>query len=256
MPDCPTCRKPGEGEYCSQCGEDLQPDRITVRYVLTQFAEIFVGFESNRLLHTFRDLTFRPGTTIRRYLRGTRQSYYNPVDYVLLMGGLSILLSLFLNESIFDGSKAEAVRMAENKAFMSFLMDDVGTFFNLMLIFQFPIAGFLTWLRRSKGHHTLGEHIYANAYLSGQVLAFNLLFLALQRALPVNGFLLFLSELYGWFIMSYVSFSYFRWRHGNLKFPRVIWSVTFMIMVYGVSLFIGLLLAIGYFYLLFRWQSA
>lgn len=184
MRDCPTCRKPGEGAYCSQCGEDLQPDRITVRYVLAQFAEIFVGFESNRLLHTFRDLTLRPGTTIRRYLRGTRQGYYNPVDYALLMGGLSILLSLFLNESLFDSRKAESLRMAEDKAFMAFVLDDIGTLFNMMMIFQFPIAGFLTWLRRSKGHHTLGEHIYANAYLSGQVLAFNLLFLALRKPFP------------------------------------------------------------------------
>lgn len=70
----------------------------------------------------------------------------------------------------------------------------------------------------------------------------------------MNGFLLFLSEAYAWFITAYVSFSYFRWRHGNLKFPRVIWSVSFMIGVYGLSLFVGMLMAIGYFYLLYWWQ--
>jgi hypothetical protein len=62
---------------------------------MLQFMEIFTGFESNRLLHTFREMALRPGTTIRRYLRGTRQALYNPVDYALLMSGLSILLSLF-----------------------------------------------------------------------------------------------------------------------------------------------------------------
>lgn len=252
MKECPTCRQPGEGEYCSHCGEDLQPDRITIRYVLAQFAEIFVGFESNRLLHTFRDLALRPGTTIRRYLRGTRQSYYNPVDYAMLMGGLSILLSMFLNESLFEGRKAAAIGSAEDKAFMAYLLEDFGTLMNLTLLLQFPVAALLTWLRRMKGKHTLGEHVYANAYLSGQVLAYNLIMLALQHILPFGGFQLFLSEAYGWFIVGYVAFSYYRWLHVNLRFPRVVWSLLFMSSVYMMSLLLGFLLALAYYYAWFR----
>lgn len=255
MKECPTCRQLGEGEYCSHCGEDLEPDRITVRYVLTQFAEIFVGFESNRLLHTFRDMAVRPGTTIRRYLRGTRQAYYNPVDYAMLMGGLSILLSLFLNESLFEGRKAAAVGSSEDRAFMAYVIDDIGTLMNLALLLQFPIAALFTWLRRMKGHLTLGEHVYANAYLSGQVLAYNLLMLALQRILPFGGFQSFLSEAYGWFIIGYVAFSYYRWQHANMRFPRVFLSMLFMSAVYVFSLVLAFLIALGYYYARFRWAS-
>lgn len=255
MTECPTCRRPGDGEYCSHCGEDLHPDRITVRYVVLQFAEIFMGFETNRLLHTFRDLTVRPGTTIRRYLRGTRQAYYNPVDYALLMAGLSILLSLFLNASLFEQRKVAAMANTADKAFMADVLGDIGTLMNLALLLQFPVAGLITWARRARGRDTLGEHIYANAFLSGQVLAFNLLFLAVQRVLPAGGVTLFLSGAYGWFIVGYVAFSYYRWRHVNLRLPRVFLSVFFMATAYVASLLVGFLLALGYFYLLFRWRG-
>lgn len=255
MKECPTCRHPGEGEYCSHCGEDMHPDRITVGYVLRQFAEIFVGFESNRLLHTFRDLVIRPGTTIRRYLRGTRQAYYNPVDYAMLMGGLSILLSLFLNESLFEGKKAVAIGSSADRELMSFVLGDFGTLMNMMLLLQFPIAALFTWLRRVKGSQTLGEHVYANAFLSGQVLAYNLIMLALQRILPFSGFQLFLAEVYGWFIVGYVAFSYYRWQHANLRFPRVLLSMLFMSTVYVASLLSAFLVALAYFYLRFRWAS-
>jgi hypothetical protein len=233
----------------------MHPDRITVGYVLRQFAEIFVGFESNRLLHTFRDMAVRPGTTIRRYLRGTRQAYYNPVDYALLMGGLSILLSMFLHESLFEGRKAAALGSAEDIKFMAYVLDDFGTLMNLALLLQFPVAALFTWLRRMKGRHTLGEHIYANAFLSGQVLAYNMLMLALQRLLPFSGFQLFLAEVYGWFIVGYVAFSYYRWQHANLRFPRVMLSMLFMSSAYVLSLLLAFMLALGYHYAWFRWDS-
>jgi Protein of unknown function (DUF3667) len=253
--ECPTCRKPGEGEYCSHCGEDLHPDRITIRYVLVQFMEIFTGFESNRLLHTFREMALRPGTTIRRYLRGTRQAFYNPVDYALLMGGLSILLSLFFNESIIGKRKVEAIAASDAPDFMAYVLEDPGTLMNLALLLQFPVAGLFTWLRRIRGRDTLGEHIYANAFLSGQVLAYNLIIVGLQQIFPGNGFMLFLSAAYGWFVVWYVSFAYYRWRHGNLRFPGLIPSILFMAMVYVTALLMGFMLALGYLYLVFRWKT-
>jgi hypothetical protein len=255
MKECPTCLTPGEGEYCSRCGEDMAPERITGGYVLRQFAEVFVGFESNRLLHTFRDLAVRPGTTIRRYLRGTRQAYYNPVDYALLMGGLSILLSLFLNESLFEGGRAAAIASSGNGPLMAYVLDDLGTLMNLALLLQFPIAGVLTWLRRVKGRQTLGEHVYANAFLSGQVLAYNLLMLALQHILPSAGILVFVSQAYGGFIIAYMAVSYYRWQHANLRFPRVLLSALFMSAVYVSSLVLAFLLALGYYFVRFRWTE-
>ncbi|MBM3441133.1 MAG: DUF3667 domain-containing protein [Bacteroidetes bacterium] len=217
--------------------------------MLALFAEIFVEFESNRLLHTSRDLTLRPGTTIRRYLRGTCQGYYNPVDYALLMGGLSILLSLFLNESLFDSRKAESLRMAEEKAFMAFVIDDIGAFFNMMMILQFPIAGFLTWLRLPNGHYTLGAYLCQRLSVGPcarlQPLIPRLAESPSREWIPAAPFRCLCLVHH-----RLCLFSYFRLRHGNLKFPRVIWSISFIIGVYGLSLFVGMLMDIGYFYLL------
>ena len=138
---------------------------------------------------------------------------------------------------------------------MAYVLDDLGTLMNLALLLQFPIAGVLTWLRRVKGRQTLGEHVYANAFLSGQVLAYNLLMLALQHILPSAGFLVFLSQAYGGFIIAYMAVSYYRWQHANLRFPRVLLSALFMSAVYVSSLVLAFLLALGYYYVRFRWTE-
>jgi len=252
---CPACEKSGEGAFCAHCGEDMKPERIDFRYVVSQFFEIFVGFESNRLLHTFRDLAVRPGRTIRMYLQGERKPYYNPVDYALLMGGLVIVWSLFIDDGVF----ADVQRRNESDPSMTgvakAVWKDPAAFMNTVFLLQFPIAGMFTWLRSLKGSHTYGEHLYANAFLIGQLFAFQLLFNTLLHLFEPGRLMLVLAQGYMVAAFFYYVFAYSQWRHGGVRFPRIILTTLFLSLVYVCSFMLALGLAAGWIHLYGKWTG-
>jgi hypothetical protein len=253
---CPSCGRPGDGAFCPHCGEEMKPERITFRYVVSQFFEIFVGFESNRLLHTFRDLAIRPGKTIRRYLEGERKPYYNPVDYALLTGGLVIVWSLLIS----DGVLADLQRRNAADPGMSELAKkisaDPSAFFNSVFLLQFPVAGLLTWLRSMKGGQGYGEHLYANAYMIGELFAFQLLFNSLYYLFDAGPFLLVLAQVYMFAAFFYYVVAYSQWRHGAVRFPRILLTVPFLAFVYILSFLLAFGLAAGWLYLYGKWTGS
>ena len=247
--DCPSCGKSGAGEYCMHCGEEMKPERITLRFVVDQFFEMFVGFESNRLLHTFRDLAVRPGRTIRNYLQGERKPYYNPVDYALLMGGLVIVLSLLVDEDMFSAMGGQNEADPTIPGFLRTAWEDPSALMNTLFLLQFPIAGLLTWVRSIKGTYSFGEHLYANAYLIGQLFAYQLLFNSLLLFFVPGPIFHLLALVYGVASFLYYVFAYSQWRHGSVRFPRVLLTTVFLSFVYFVSFTLAFLLAAGWLYL-------
>lgn len=109
--------------------------------------------------------------------------------------------------------------MAEEKAFMAFVLDDIGAFFNMMMILQFPIAGFLTWLRLPNGHYTLGAYLCQRLSVGPcarlQPLIPRLAESPSREWIPAAPFISLCLVHH-----RLCLFSYFRLRHGNLKFLK------------------------------------
>ena len=254
--ECPSCAKVGEGEFCLHCGEEMKPERITFRYVLTQFFEMFVGFESNRLLHTFRDLAVRPGKTIRRYLAGERKAYYNPVDYALLTGGLVIVWSLLISEGVLADLQRRNAADPGMSALAKKIYEDPSAFLNSVFLLQFPIAGALTWIRSMKGSHNYGEHLYANAYIIGELFAFQLLFNTFYYLFDPGPLLLALAQAYMFAAFLYYVVAYSQWRHGAVRFPRILLTVPFLAFVYTLSFLLAMGVAAGWLHLYGKWTGS
>ena len=95
---CLNCDTPRMGEYCHACGQHFLAGRLTVGRLLWDFLARKLSLEGG-LIRTFADLTFRPGATIRDYVRGRRQRYTNPVGYLLISAAVSTLvLPLWVDE--------------------------------------------------------------------------------------------------------------------------------------------------------------
>lgn len=89
---CKSCSAVLYGEYCSACGQKILP-RFTLRYLWNLLHGDL--FEVDRgLWHTVKDLTLRPGATIRRYLNGETKKYYSPIKYLLVVATLYYFLFL------------------------------------------------------------------------------------------------------------------------------------------------------------------
>ncbi len=103
---CANCQAPRMGEYCHRCGQHFLDGRLTIRRLVMDFVVRKLGLEGG-LLRTVVDLTLRPHVMIRGYVDGRRQRYTNPVAYLLLVGGLYVLVSRTWAHALAAGLRAE-----------------------------------------------------------------------------------------------------------------------------------------------------
>lgn len=245
--ECPTCRYKSEGEFCSACGENIRPQRITFKYIIHQVSDVYFGVESG-LVHTFLELIKNPGDLLRDYFRGKRQPYYKPMKYALLMGSLVILMTI-----AFKGIDEKAI--IENKSLLqtfpgvaNLMKDNISSFINMVFIAQFPIMSLFTWIRHRKLQLTYGEHLYANAYFFGELLAIQLILDSLMLLLRSFTFNFNLDSMYLFATCIYLVYAYSSWIHGGIRFPKVIVSGLFIMTAYMISFIIAVLLGIMLIY--------
>jgi hypothetical protein len=158
---CPSCFAPAVGTYCTNCGEKIVHETITLRYLLTHIPDLFDV--EHGILYTMLRMFARPGKELRRYFAGNRSKHYKPFKYVFLLGTVLSLVNVYIldyNYEIFVGGNEKAKESAE------FAFTWIPVYFLLML----PLLAGFSKLLFKKRVYTYGEHIVAQAYFIGQYL--------------------------------------------------------------------------------------
>ncbi|HEX5316344.1 MAG TPA: DUF3667 domain-containing protein [Candidatus Kapabacteria bacterium] len=73
---CPDCGWNGVGNYCANCGEEMEPYLPKVRQFFHELASEFLALDS-KIIRTIPNL-FRPGFLTKEYLAGRRRKYLLP----------------------------------------------------------------------------------------------------------------------------------------------------------------------------------
>lgn len=76
--------------FCSQCGQKIQPLRVSLFDLLCDFADSMFQFDS-KFFRSVRSLFWRPGFLTAEYLAGRRASYLRPVTLFLIVVGIFFL---------------------------------------------------------------------------------------------------------------------------------------------------------------------
>jgi hypothetical protein len=112
-PGCPDCGAVQLGRYCHLCGQPFGEGRLTLRrmggWLLSRVTDVDRGF-----LLTLRRMTVAPGAMIREYVAGRRRRYLNPLSYLLIGVGLSLLIWNFLGDDLIVWGKEMFARSAES----------------------------------------------------------------------------------------------------------------------------------------------
>ena len=97
---CPNCEHEFKGHYCPNCGQsDSEFDR-PAGFVFYDFLGNLFAFDT-RLLHTFRDLLFRPGFLTSEFFKGKRVRYTPPFRlYIFMSFVLFLLLQIMSNKAL------------------------------------------------------------------------------------------------------------------------------------------------------------
>lgn len=89
-----TCKNCGtiiNDNYCGHCGQSANIHRLNLKYLLHNFFHAITHMDAG-YLHTIKELTIRPGHSIREYLQGKRSNHGDPFVMLLIIGGLCSIL--------------------------------------------------------------------------------------------------------------------------------------------------------------------
>jgi len=188
---CHNCSNTYTGHYCNQCGQKAGDKHYTIKGMLSDLFLSAVHVEKKGLPYTLKELTFNPGTSIRKVIDGQRLHLYPPFKYLVLMGAIVIVLSIrykFFHNEYTQANNADgflagllsAENLAYVEAFFKFA-EDQATFLNIAAI---PIFSLVSWSFISYKRFNLAENLIINTFITAHQLFFLILTVPFIEFLP------------------------------------------------------------------------
>lgn len=141
-------------KFCSQCGQNAKTKRLNLKQTRKELLRKFLHTDQG-ILHLSKSLARRPGHAIREYLEGKRKRYYEPLKYLTLCVGISVLANEY-----FDLMSAHQPNANPVSVF-------VARHINLIFLFSVPIAAFFSRLLFRSKRYNFAEHLALHAFLGG-----------------------------------------------------------------------------------------
>ncbi len=186
---CPNCGSGSIDSYCSACGQKIYHKRFTFR---GYFEVIGDAFNIERgFLHTLLGLIRNPGKVVNDYLYGKTKSYFNPLNYILIIAGIYAFLVLSLN--ILDSSISSTNQMLQNENMQASpealelqkrWVETVKKYINFIPLLMIPFASlFSKWYyHRRKLYY--GEHLILNTFIFAQSILISIVVAPLVLVIP------------------------------------------------------------------------
>ncbi len=246
---CKNCKQEAVGSYCSACGQSTHTDRVNLHYLIHEFLHGVLHVDRG-ILFTIKELTVRPGETIRYYLEGKRVSYFKPFGYFFILATIYTLLMHLIDIPIID---SEAVYPMDGDAHRNNILlktgETINSFYSLineryaiMSLLLLPISAFISFIIFRKAKYNYGEHLVINSYILGHSM------LLLIIGIPISYYftntsasLYFLSPAMS--IMKIYMFSSVFSSYKLIK--RVLLSVLYIILEFVVIFILGFVIILA-----------
>jgi hypothetical protein len=178
---CKNCGHRFEGKYCNICGQDGDTKRIDWYEVFHHLPHAFFHTDYG-LLHTLKEMTTRPGHTIREYMQGKRVDHFNPFLFIIILGSFAIFLFAtahvkLLNEEIDLAAMEVSHPVLAHKYFLIPV---------LIMTTLFAISDYFIYREKK---YRMPELVVSNIFQIGQLLALIILcfpLLYLQQITKIN----------------------------------------------------------------------
>lgn len=211
--NCANCGEDLRGNYCSNCSQSAHVGQIDLHEIVHEFMHGVLHVDKG-ILYTAKELTLRPGQTIRNYLSGKRVNYFKPLAYLFLLSTIYIILIQFSNISLTkelvqvhlnDDVNEEIVATIDKQieatnALFEFLINR----FAIMNLLMLPVIALLSYICFRKQKYNYGEHLIINSYVSGHIILVNFITIALACFIP-NSFSFLTILTYVFYVYMYVN---------------------------------------------------
>jgi hypothetical protein len=180
MSFCKNCGEKVVGNYCSQCGQKTQEERITFHHIWHGLVH-FITHAEKGFFYTTGELIKRPGNVVTNFIGGNRAKYQSPVSYFLIWNAVYILL-LYIANSLFGENEAvdfEGYFGPGEKT--SFAISHL----NIVLMCLLPFQAVYVWLILVYKRYNYFEAFVLVLYSIGTVMLWQCLFVLLAVIIHV-----------------------------------------------------------------------
>jgi len=113
---CPDCGCAGTGNYCANCGEEMEPRVLRIRHYVRDVFQELVSLDS-KFLHSIPALLIRPGFLVTEFVAGRRKRYLSPLRLhiivaILLFLAIGYTLRTRMNNQLNSAAKREQIDSA------------------------------------------------------------------------------------------------------------------------------------------------
>lgn len=233
---CKNCGTELSGIYCSNCGQRYMDGRFTLKESFLAIVNQVFNLERG-IFFTIKEMTIRPGITIKRYLSKATIQYMHPFRFALVLATISALLTILsgtfeMGVIQMGGVKAE-VGSAEDIEATKRIIETIKKYLTLIMLSSIPINALFSRLIYFKKKYHFAEHLILNSYAYG-----------VQMALGLPFFLLFLLP-NGVIIHSIISFflyyGTFIWVYSRFFEEKIIVSLLKMILLTFMIVFVTII---------------
>ena len=232
---CLNCGASLQGNFCSQCGQKVILDRITFKQTFRNFLSSSFSLEGP-LLFTIHQLIVNPGKVFREFIGGKRKTYYQPVQFYVLLTALYLIIRALLNYDPLEGQIAfddlhASAAVNKSKEVARFMVDNIN---NIMFFLVFSIAFMLKLFFRK--HYNLAEYTAVGLFITGMYILIGILmmFIAVITSAHTNKIQLLIMLV----LIGYGAASFFR----RFNF----WSIIKYVLVSCFSLVLYMILGFGF----------
>ncbi len=188
MVTCKNCGRTYEGNYCPDCGQKKNHGSLYLKVIVKNFIDKYWDLDAP-FFRTVRELFVGPAPMIRRYIRGKRKRYSNPIRYFIVALGLYFVIKNLAGFDSFESfteligikspsNMAEPARKSLNTYFIEPINFFSGHLNLFMLLFVFLFSGTTRGLF-FKSKYTFAEYLTLSFFVLSQYVIFStgLLFL-------------------------------------------------------------------------------
>jgi hypothetical protein len=166
---CKNCGHQYKGNYCNMCRQSADTYRITWKEIIEHVLEVTFDVDKG-FFHTVKEMIVRPGKTIDEYLQGKRIAHFNPLMFLILLGGIASALYHLLNVNLI----VEKVNFDSMDKTIPILAHKYFIVIAAIMLLYLTLTDFI--LYRSK-KYKVPELFVSNCFQIGEILIFQIILL-------------------------------------------------------------------------------
>lgn len=163
---CKNCGNYFEGNYCNICSQRADTHRITWHELAHHLPHALFHADKG-LFYSIKELTLRPGHSIRDYIAGKRVYHFNPLLFLILMGSFLTLLFTLLDMN----PPNEEIKLMKIESFNATLAHKYFAVVGLLFITLLTITDYIFYYKKK---YVMPEIVISNTFQAGQIMVFTI----------------------------------------------------------------------------------